>query len=138
MVCIYCSGKTSVTNSRFQKRNNQVWRRRKCRSCGAIFTTHEAILLEDSLSVERNGKTEKFLADKLYTEVLLAVQDLPDCYSVAKELTATITQNLLKHASEGLIKAQAISFETSSVLKRFNKRAWLRFVAEHPSVQPEK
>lgn len=138
MICIYCSGETAVSNSRLQHRNNQVWRRRKCLKCGAVFTTHESILLEDSLSVERNGKIEKFSPDKLYTEVLLAVQDFPNCYSAARELSATITQKLLKGPSDGLIKAQDISFETSAVLKRFNKRAWLRFVAEHPSVQPIK
>lgn len=135
MVCLYCGGETEVTNSRKQKRNNQVWRRRRCQQCDALFTTHEAIDLSLSLLVEYNGVPTPFVPDRLYTEVLLALQDRPDCYTAAKEVTATVTGNLLKLPQSPLFSPPQISSATALVLKRLDRRGYLRYVAEHPSLQ---
>lgn len=137
MVCIYCGKETNVFNSRHQHRNNQIWRRRRCEKCSAVFTTHEAPLLPKSFSVINDGKPTPFLPDKLFTEILLALQDRNDCYEAARELTDTISQKLLRNAPDGLILASNISSVSASVLKGFNRRAWLRYVSEHPSVQPK-
>lgn len=135
MVCIYCGGQTHVTNSRSQKRNNQIWRRRHCRLCKAIFTTHEAIDLSSSLLVDSGASPRPFLPDMLFTEVLLALQDRKDCYIAAREATSTIIKNLLKLPDKPLYPPAAISRATGDVLKRLDKRAWLRYVSEHPSLQ---
>lgn len=135
MVCIYCGGKTEVVNSRLMKRNNQVWRRRRCLSCAALFTTRESLLMNQALSVRQNGKIGPFLPDLLYTEVLLALQDRKDCYTASRELTDTIIGRLLAHLSEPVVTSVEISKTAGEVLKRFNRRAWLRYVAEHPSLQ---
>lgn len=39
MKCIYCKGRTKVTNSR--PRKDSVMRMRECRSCGKRFATRE-------------------------------------------------------------------------------------------------
>lgn len=133
MVCIYCNSKTDVINSRLQKRNNNVWRRRKCHKCGAVFTTHEQVDLSSSVLVNSNGKLQPFNSDKLYSDVLDAVKDNQRPYHAARELTGLITQKLLQGGSKQPILAQTISLETAGVLKRFNKRAWMRYSANHPS-----
>lgn len=133
MKCIYCSGKTRVFNSRRQARNNNVWRRRKCLSCGAVFTSVEAPDLASSLSVNRLGVYEPFLADLLFTEILLALQDRKDCYIAARELSNSVIRNLVKEEGASFTPQQ-ISQATSKVLKRFNRRAYQRYAAEHPSV----
>ena len=138
MVCIYCGGKTNVFNSRRQGRNNQVWRRRVCLACKATFTTQEAPVLAKAFSVSGGRQPSPFIPDRLFTEILLALQDREDCYEAARELTDTICQRLAKNAPDGLILASDISFEAAKVLKRFNRQAWLRFVSEHPSVQPKR
>jgi transcriptional repressor NrdR len=135
MVCLYCGGKTEVANSRRQKRNNQVWRRRRCLQCSAIFTTHEAIDVSSSLMVEIRGLPVPFVPDKLYTEVLLALQDRPDCYIAAKEVTSTVINALLGLPESPIFIPTSISAVTARVLKRFDSRAYLRYVAEHPSLQ---
>lgn len=135
MVCVYCGNSTEVTNSRLQKRSNQVWRRRQCKTCKAIFTTLEAVDLPSALIVDSGGRSEPFLPDRLYTEVLLALQDRKDCYVAAREVTNTVIKELLKLGEKPVFQPQQIATETSKVLKRFNKRAWLRYVAEHPSLQ---
>lgn len=138
MECIYCGGETSVTNSRGQKRNNQVWRRRKCGACGAVFTSHEAIDLSIALVVDYEGSTKPFIADMLFTEVLLALQDRKDCYLAAREVTSTVIRELLKLPNMPQIDPRQISQTTAKVLKRLDKRAYLRYVTEHPSLQEKK
>ena len=71
----------------------------------------------------------------LFTELLLALQDRKDCYSAAQEVTSTVIQQLLKLPTLPQIKTQEISRETVKILKRLDRRAWLRYVAEHPSLQ---
>lgn len=132
MVCIYCNGKTRVFNSRRQVRNNNVWRRRKCLSCGAIFTSVESPDLSSSLSVNRMGVYEPFLEDLLFTEILLALQDRKDCYSATRELTNSVIRNLIREEGASFTPHQ-ISAATSKILKRFNRRAYQRYAADHPS-----
>ncbi len=135
MVCVYCGAATQVINSRLQKRNNQVWRRRKCQKCHSIFTTHELPELEKIFQVDKNGALVPFSADILFTEVLLALQDRKNCYSEARELTGTIISKLLHTSRDFILSAEQISRISAEVLKRFNRRGWLRYVAEHPSLQ---
>ena len=137
MVCLYCGNETAVVNSRHQKRNNQVWRRRKCEVCKAVFTTHEATDLSNSLIVDSRVQEKPFLSDLLFTEVLLALQDRKDCYLAAREVTSTVIQQLLKLPSLPQIKSTQISQAAAKVLKRLDKRAWLRYISEHPSLQQE-
>ena len=134
MVCIYCGGETDVTNSRHQKRSNQVWRRRRCKGCGAVFTSHEAIDLSCALVVD-SGRSTPFISDMLFTEVLLALQDRKDCYLAAREVTSTVIRELLKLPNKPRIDPKQISQATSRVLKRLDKRAYLRYMAEHESLQ---
>jgi transcriptional repressor NrdR len=135
MVCAYCGNETKVTNSRLQKRNNQVWRRRQCLRCSAVFTTHEAIDLSQALSVDSGASTRPFLADRLFSDILAALKDHNDRYVAAREVTSTVTKNLLKNRQLPSFGPKTISKATAEVLKRFDKRAYLRFVADHESLQ---
>jgi transcriptional repressor NrdR len=135
MVCLYCSNETKVTNSRLQKRNNQVWRRRQCLVCQAVFTTHEAVELESVLSVSQNGQFSPFMPDLLLKELTLALQDRQDVYTASREVLGTVVNRLLGLPQKPVFEPHDISKETSEVLKRFDKQAHLRYVADHPSLQ---
>lgn len=134
MVCVYCGGQTAVVNSRPQKRNNQVWRRRKCLRCAALITTIEVADYSTNLLVETSSGFKPFLADKLYTEVLLAVEHRKNCYSEARELTNTIIKQLLSETGRPVFTSKQISAKTLQVLARFDKRAWHRYSAERSSL----
>lgn len=135
MVCVYCGNETQVTNSRTQKRSNQVWRRRQCKACKAIFTTLEAVDLPTTLIVDYGGRSEPFLPDKLYTEVLLALQDRKDAYVATREVTNTVIKELLGLPDKPLFRPEQISRVAGGVLRRLDRRAYLRYAAEHPSLQ---
>lgn len=134
MVCVYCGGQTAVVNSRPQKRNNQVWRRRKCLRCAALITTTEVADYSTNLLVETSSGFKPFLADKLYTEVLLAVEHRKNCYNEARELTNTIIKQLLSETGRPVFTSKQISAKTLQVLARFDKRAWHRYSAERSSL----
>jgi transcriptional repressor NrdR len=134
MVCIYCTGETQVFNSRPQKRSNQIWRRRRCLTCQATFTSLEGVDYTNVIRVDEDGAFKPFLTDLLYTEVLLALSDRKNAYIDAREITSTIIKSLMQLPSHPLFKASDISRATAKVLERFDKRAWHRYAAEHPSV----
>lgn len=133
MVCIYCNGDTHVINSRPQKRNNQIWRRRECKECRATFTTHESVELSGALLVRKEDVTP-FLADILFVDLLGALSGRSGRHADARELTTTVIARLLKQ-KEMVYESATISKEAAEVLKRFDRQAYLRYVAEHPSLQ---
>lgn len=135
MVCVYCGSDTKVTNSRLQKRNNQVWRRRECLACHAVFTTHESVELESALAVDKSGQNQPFLPDLLLKELMLALSHRKDVYTASREVLATIVRQLLALPQKPLYKPADISKVTSEVLKHFDRQAHLRYVAEHTSLQ---
>ncbi len=133
MVCLYCGGETKVSNSRRQRRNNQIWRRRQCLSCGAVFTTHEAIELESALSVQKSGQLSPFLPDLLLNELMLALKHRPDAYTASREVLGTIVKRLLALPQKPVFATSDITRISTEVLKRFDRRAYLRYSADHPT-----
>lgn len=135
MICIYCGGKTKVTNSRLQRRNNQVWRRRQCLACQSVFTTHETVEYESALSVEQSGQISPFLPDLLLKDLMMAMQHRKDVYTASREVLGTIVRKMLSLPQKPRFTPSDISKVTSEVLKRFDRRAYLRYLADHPSLQ---
>jgi len=132
MVCIYCEGPTRVSNSRPQKRLQQVWRRRQCGRCGAVFTTNEATDLSGSWVVRSaQGRPEPFSRDTLLVSVLRAVghreQPVPD----AGALTATIISKLLRATRSAEISPTQIASTTLETLQRFDDVAAVQYRAYH-------
>jgi transcriptional regulator NrdR family protein len=133
MVCIYCNSSTNVTNSRLQKRANQVWRRRRCTSCGANFTTHEVVDLGSSIAVQRSSKDiQPFSRDRLFTSVYDSLKHRPDSLGDATALTLTIISQLLPHVNNGRLEREVIAAVTGAVLERFDMAASTVYSAYHP------
>ena len=123
-----------MTNSRRQARNNQTWRRRQCLVCGAIFTTHEAVELESALSVEKYGRPTTFLPDLLLNELITALKHREDAYTASREVLGTIVKRLLSLPQSPVFSPSDITKVTTEVLKRFDRRAYLRYSADHPVI----
>lgn len=122
MVCIYCSGKTKVTNSRASKRSPGTWRRRHCRSCGAIFSTRESVDLSTTYMVEHQDSTlAPFSRDNLYTSLYQSCRHRKTALDDAEALVSTITTQLLvKPAETGIISVKDIISVSKIVLGRFD------------------
>ncbi len=132
MVCIYCSGSTRVTNSRPQKRLHQVWRRRYCTQCQAIFTTNEAVDLSTSLVVKhQDGSVAPFSRDKLLISVYRAVGHRERPTDDAGALTATITAKLLHGGSTAVVSPLDIVATAHETLQHFDAAAAVQYRAYH-------
>jgi transcriptional regulator NrdR family protein len=134
MVCIYCGHATNVTNSRLQKRLNQVWRRRQCSNCNNTFTTHEIVEFGTSIMVRRNThELAPFIRDNLFISVYEACKHRSGALSNANALTQTIIGLLREHIHEGIVEHVTIIAVTTAVLERFDATAGAVYKAYHPA-----
>jgi len=133
MVCVYCAGDTQVINSRLQKRPNQVWRRRKCLACEAIFSTHEAAAYDAAWRVKTaDGRLIPFVRNKLFISLYKSLEHRSSALDDATALTDTIMGRLLKATQNGAVDAKTIASTAHGVLKRFDKAAAVHYLAFHP------
>lgn len=132
MVCIYCHGELSVANSRPQRRRNQVWRRRKCSQCGAIFTSIESIDLAGSLLVSSQHGLRPFSRDKLFVSIYDSCRHRSEAIDDANDLTDTIIAKLVGHTQSAQLNADDIAKVAIDILQRFDKAASVQYAAFHP------
>ena len=132
MNCVYCGGETQVINSRLQKRLNQVWRRRKCLACGAIFSTHESAVYATTWRVQNSdGTMTPFDPHTLFLSLYKSLGHRPNATTDASALTDTIIAQLRTKDTTGLIDASEIIATTRRTLDNFDKVASVHYVAFH-------
>jgi transcriptional regulator NrdR family protein len=131
MVCIYCEGKTRITNSRPQKRLMQTWRRHQCLNCDAIFTTIETVDLTTSLTVRSGGHLEPFSRDKLFLSIHNALGHRENAVEDASAITATVITKLRTQAQNSLLEIMDIIQSAYETLNRFDKAAAVQYSAYH-------
>lgn len=131
MVCTYCGGDTKVTNSRHQVKNNQVWRRRQCLSCQAIFSTEEAVNYRQAWMVKTGKALKPFSRDKLFLSLLNACAHRKTALSDAQGLTDTVIKKLTSNIGDGTINNSDIVRAAQVALNRFDGAASVHYRAFH-------
>jgi len=132
MVCIHCGGKTKVVNSRRQSRSNQVWRRRQCLACSAVFTTAEMPRYGAAWAVRgKTGRLQPFSRDKLFLSLYEACRHRPTALEDAGALTDTVIKNLSGQLADGVSDSQVIEQIAHVALNRFDKVASVHYQAFH-------
>ena len=131
MVCIYCGGKTAVSNSRPQKRLRRTWRRRSCLVCRAVFTTIEAPLLSEDIIVTHGEHCSAFERDLLFVSLLASLGHRQDAVASAGSLAATITAKLLSSRPGASIEASTIARITHETLSCFDDASATHYAAYH-------
>ncbi len=132
MVCIYCGGETTVSNSRKQKRRNTVWRRRVCDECNATVTTIESIDLENAIVITSQKRHESFSRDNLFISIYESCKHRNDAQTSATALTDTIIALLYPLITDASVDRSDIIKTTAKVLHRFDIPAAVHYKAFHP------
>lgn len=133
MVCIYCGSTTQVTNSRLQKRVNQVWRRRQCSECHNTFTTHEIVEFGTSVAVRRSPRgLAPFSRDELFISIYESCKHRPAALSNAGALTQTVIGLLRERIVDGILDRDVIAAVTTAALERFDPTVGTMYKAYHP------
>ncbi len=134
MVCIYCRTKTKTSNSRATRQGSQVWRRRSCPSCHAVFTTREAVDLAEAVRVRTaEGRLVPFARDKLFLSLYTSLSHRKTALPDAGQLAATIFDALIPHIKDGAIGVTAVTAQTFVTLERFDKASAVYYRAHHDS-----
>ncbi len=123
MECPHCRSKTKVTNSRKRARGTQTWRRRECKSCGNIWTTHEVIDLSTSYIVEgAQGHRQPFSRDKLFMSIQESLRHRKTALADATALTDTVLARILAQKTATIPEGDlfAVIYE---VIKKFDRTA---------------
>lgn len=133
MVCIYCGGDTRIFNSRLQKRENQVWRRRRCLQCKASFTTHEGADLAAAIRVRLPGGhgLVPFLRPKLFLSIYESCKHRATSLEDAAALTDHIIAKLLRQLEDGTLTTAHIAHRVHAVLEHFDSIAASVYAAYH-------
>lgn len=106
MKCIYCNtGKTEVINSRKGKGEGAVWRRRECFDCKEVFTTSETFSYDSLFVIKRNLTRKRFVYEKLFTSILIAIiggkdLDMGDSALIAQRVTEKVIKDLFLFKSK--------------------------------------
>jgi transcriptional repressor NrdR len=133
MVCIYCESPTNVSNSRLQKRSNQIWRRRNCQACGNTFTTHEKVDLEGSIAILFSTKEIRpFRRDMLFISVYECCKHRGDPVSDADGLTQTIINRLRSRIQDGTVLRHDVVNAALETLRHFDSVTATMYAAYHP------
>lgn len=133
MECLYCGGQTTVVNSRHQRRNNHIWRRRKCLTCSQVFTTTEQAELKGSVMLRgAHGKLQPFSRDQLFVTIYESCRHRKSAVADATLLTDIISSHVLTRQKDGIIARDELIKTTLVVLKRLDKAAATAYAAYHP------
>jgi transcriptional regulator NrdR family protein len=132
MVCVYCSAKTVVSNSRATKNSTVTWRRRTCTSCRAVATSLESYDYTATHRVRnKDGSLQPFYRDRLFIDVHQSLLHRKAAYKDATVLTDTIVQQIIGSSSRGLIDTSTIINQVLRTLSHFDAASATHYRAHH-------
>lgn len=131
MICIKCGqNNTSVINSRQNKKTSTVWRRRRCKDCGQIYTTYEDVAL-DQIQVMSDKNTLPFHHAKLLISIANCFEHIPAKRAENAEALAKTVEAKLLHAGSKTTPT-AICEAVYASLKHYDRLASVQYAAKHP------
>lgn len=139
MFCVNCfNPNTQVANSRPNKKQPSVWRRRKCPQCGTTFTTYERPSLADNKSIDLlSGGTDTFNLGKLILSISKAFTHSPRDGEYNTLWLAQTVEDTLSSQHE-TITLEDIEAVTHTTLKRFDELAAVQYAAQHQMIETTK
>lgn len=125
---------TKVTNSRFFKRQNTVWRRRQTVS-GSVFTTRETVDLTKLTILKKASPTEHYRPGKLFLSLHKACDHIKDADDVAWQLLTTVEEKLIAVLDDDFsLPASQLAEISMETLKLFNTTAYVKYASYQPEL----
>lgn len=135
MVCPFClHTKTDVFNSRKGTRLNSIWRRRRCPSCGAQFTTYESAEPSSIISIKNGKEIKPFSHTSLLIDLLQVCDHRDDKEESVPYLSGTIEQKLYHHIAEvksPVVTPQLIYSVVAETLQNYDPVAYIKYIGKH-------
>lgn len=132
MHCPYCDYKTDVVNSRHKSSTNQIWRRRSCANCKAIFTTHESADTSTLFIVQSGRINSPFEPDMLYVSIYESMRHRKRSHQDARGIYETVIKSIINNLDNASIDRDQIVQIATTALRRFDQAASVQYAAFHP------
>ncbi|MEN8211185.1 MAG: transcriptional regulator NrdR [Thermodesulfobacteriota bacterium] len=129
MKCPFC-GKlnTRVIDSRPDKIEFQVRRRRECRRCSERFTTHEKFVQVPIIIIKKDGRREDFNREKVLNGIKKACEKRAISINLIEETVDAIERDL-RETNEREIPAKLVGEKIIKALKKIDDVAYVRFAS---------
>ncbi|MCW4006161.1 MAG: transcriptional regulator NrdR [Candidatus Bathyarchaeota archaeon] len=128
MKCPYCGSDETKTLETRDSLENTIRRRKKCVACGKRFTTYEYIETVELMVRKKDGKLERFDANKVIRGLQKSCEKRPVTLDQIRELAGHVRQDLmLKGKAE--VTSQEIGDSVMKYLKLLDRVAYIRFAS---------
>lgn len=129
MICLFCKNQdTEVIETRISENGTVVRRRRHCPKCEKRFTTYERVEDLPILVIKRDGKRERFDAEKLRRGIIRATGKTT---VTAEQIENIVTQveSEIKQGDATEVESKTIGNIVAKYLKKIDKVAYIRFAS---------
>jgi transcriptional repressor NrdR len=128
MKCPYCGSEEFKTLETRDSSENTTRRRKECANCGKRFTTYEYIETVELMVRKKDGKLERFDANKIIRGLQKACEKRPVTMEQINALASRIRQDLMAGGKEE-VKSEEIGDMVMKYLKDIDRVAYIRFAS---------
>ncbi|MCK5269002.1 MAG: transcriptional repressor NrdR [Spirochaetes bacterium] len=129
MRCPYCfTDDDKVIDSRPNKENTAIRRRRMCNSCSKRFTTYEYIEKFPIQVIKKDGRREDFSRQKILNGLMIACRKRSIPYEKLEQIVEDIHEALIK-SGQNEITVDVIGEYVTKHLKELDQVAYVRFAS---------
>lgn len=129
MKCPFCGHQEDkVLDTRVQKTDGSIRRRRECLSCKSRFTTLETLLLQYPVIVKKDGRRESFNREKILKGLQAATQKRPIAQNQLEALVDRISAWCIQ-LGESEVASSLIGKKVIAELRLLDDVAYVRFAS---------
>jgi transcriptional repressor NrdR len=128
MKCPYCSSQEFKTLETRESLENTTRRRKECIGCGKRITTYEYVETVEIMVRKKDGKLERFDANKIIRGMQKACEKRPITMDQINQLAGQVRQDLMLKGKEE-VSSQEIGDCVMKYLKDLDRVAYIRFAS---------
>jgi transcriptional repressor NrdR len=126
--CPYCGSDEFKTLETRDSPDNTTRRRKECVNCGKRFTTYEYVETVELMVRKKDGKLERFDANKIIRGLQKACEKRPVTMEQINELASQVRQDLMLKGKEE-VTSREIGDLVMKYLKTLDRIAYIRFAS---------
>lgn len=129
MRCPYCQDfESRVVDSRSSEDGTTIRRRRECNACKRRFTTYERVEERPLLVIKKNGNSEQFNRDKIFSGIMRACEKRPVKIEDIEDVVAQIEREL-RDGFDREVSSVIVGEKVMDKLQALDEVAYVRFAS---------
>lgn len=129
MRCPFCQDfESRVVDSRSSEDGTTIRRRRECNACKRRFTTHERVEERPLVVIKKNGNSEQFNRDKIFSGIMRACEKRPVKVEDIEDVVAQIERELRDNFDRE-VSSVIVGEKVMDKLQALDEVAYVRFAS---------